>query len=1775
MKHHHSDSNRLGVPAILAAIFLLASLAPQPANAAATASDTACNDTGANGTTGGSGFGAWVTTLGSTGGTYTGGDTTINGNGCGTAWGSYTGTATTTATSQSRPFTGADGQTTLQPGQQLVADLHNGGVATGGSEGLTLWNADNNLVWELHYDGNDAWYVVDNSGTTKQATIPYLGSGGRVTFTLASATSYSFTVKVPGTGTQTTYGPFTGTLASPTGGAGITQMRFYTFAIGSNNNLQFNNLGVSCPDTLKITNSPTAQTNCAGTTAAFTVGGISGDSVTYQWQRNGTNLSNGATGSGATYGGATTATLTIANVQSGDAAATANGYSCVVEDACGDLAFSTTNALTVLTNPAGVTLNHTTDTICAGSTESATATPSGSATGGDWTSSGTGGFSSTNTDSTVYTPSPADITAGTVTLTFTATGPASPCGPATAQDVVTISPASAGGTATAAPADLLAGSSTTITLSGSTGTIQWQASPDDMTFTNIPGATNAAYPTPALANTTYYRAVVTSGACSSSASSVAAVTVGVPPVITAEPTNTTVCSGSPAAFAVTASGPPSSYAWFDHANAGWGSAWTLAESGGTIFLNSSTENNNSAPNCNSFSGYGDINTSSGNAWGLYGPEQATRTFPAALTNGQVFQVDMDNGFVNDGLSVGFSLHNSSNAFLFTFYFPGGGTNYVYSDGTGTHTTSVGYTINGLRVAVVVGTGSPAGYSLLITPCGGGTVEYPGVFSTTGTPDIVLLYNNNTNEDSSAYNLYFNRMFAGLAYDDADNYGADWSGVDAGDASPIGSATNASYSTSAGTNGELYYAVAYNSFGAAASSVAGLTMVPPETTTPVISPSSSVAAGGGLVTISETLSRGLAPFSYQWQSNGVDIGTATVSSAATNALVLSPAGFAAGSYNYSVVVTNCSGASTSAPVTLTVIAPGPPVVFQNTTPSAVTTYTGGTAMFQAAFTSLPPVLYQWEFTTNHINYGNVPGATNTTLMLGGVQLTNAGYYSLWASNSVTGGYTVSSGDAQLVVLPGSPPAIAVITNTLGLAVAVNSGNGTYTITSTVPAWKFAGSIGGALNINNVDYNSGVDNLGGYAEILFSYTNVTSQTAAIRLYDDQPVILFSDTALAATPNADFSFPNLTTFPGGLIFDGFTGLWGNYTFSTNDLESPWLYFDTNFNSFIISAATNYMIASNSLSGGEISCGINSGVPTLPAGFTHLAVLVIENGINRTYDTWGNALTTLSGKVRPANDAAVELDKLGYWTDNGATYYYNFVGSYLSTLQTISAEFSGKGFPLGYVQLDSWWYPKGAADTWEGDPINNRGGIYTYVADPTLFPTGLASFQQQLGGLPLITHARWIDPASPYQSEYAMSADVSVDPNYWAGIMGYIQNSGVVTYEQDWMNQMAAPEMNLTNPPAFMNDMAAAAATNGLNMQYCMPTPKIYLQGSLYNNLLTMRVCPDIFQRSHWDEFLYDSRLVSAVGAYPWTDVEYTGDLMDVLIGTLSAGPVGLGDAIGTVNAASLAKVARPDSVIVKPDAPLLPVDQTYLNDAQGNGLPMVASTYTDFDGLRAYYVFSYARSSTSTAASFTPASLGASNNVYVYNYFAQTGNVMNASSAYHFTTTVATAGAGASFFVVAPVGPSGIALVGDTNKYVTLGKKRISALADTGVLHATVVFAAGESSVTLSGYAPSAPYLSINNGPVVAASYNPASQWFTLSVPSDGFGSAEVALSLNSSSLPQALKIVPAGGGQYELTWGGPGTLLEATNLNGPWTTNAAAVSPFPVSPTGSNMFFWLVP
>ena len=741
----------------------------------------------------------------------------------------------------------------------------------------------------------------------------------------------------------------------------------------------------------------------------------------------------------------------------------------------------------------------------------------------------------------------------------------------------------------------------------------------------------------------------------------------------------------------------------------------------------------------------------------------------------------------------------------------------------------------------------------------------------------------------------------------------------------------------------------------------------------------------------------------------------------------------------------------------------------------------------------------------------------------------------------------------IVLCSPARAQTTIANSAGTTVTVWP-NGIYTISFSTPAWTFGGSL--AQSLINLATNGSADNIGAYSEITFGYTASVGHAAGIRLYQFKPVVLFSDTSLATTPN-DLAFPHLTNYPAALNYVSYGTTFGIYSFNTLYNDSPWLFFDTDFNSFVVSPATNYMIAYDVQNGdGSISCGIDPAIGQLPANFTQRTILVAQPGINQTFATWGAALTSLSGKRLPANDAAVELNKLGYWTDNGATYYYNYDGSkgYAGTLLAMRDEYASKGVPIAYLQLDSWWYPKGAAATW-----NTWGGIYLYEPDATLFPNGLAAFQQQLG-LPLITHARWIDPASPYQTNYMMSGGVCIDPAYWTNRMAFLKNAGVVTYEQDWLSLMGVPLQNLNDPPAYMNNMQAAAASNSLNLQYCMPWARHYLQGSLYNNLLTIRTSNDRLETSKWDQFLYDSRLASALGEWPWCDVFMSAETRNLLIATLSAGPVGPGDAEGAVSAVNLTKVIRTDSVIVKPDVPIAPIDQTYVNDVLGLNRPMVAAAWTDHGSLRALYVYAYARPLGDSSASFTPAQLGVSGNAFVYDYFTGTGTVVSNGNTFDFTADMPDNTDGGSYFIAVPIGPSGIALLGDTNKFVTLGKKRVSELSDPGFVHATLVFAPGETNLTLTGYAPGAPYATALNGSVGTVSYDSANRLFAVPVLPGNSNAATVVLGMVPIPSLQITNLA----GQLQISWPTNAlgfTLQQATTLGPPpdWTPATNAIIP----------------
>lgn len=129
--------------------------------------------------------------------------------------------------------------------------------------------------------------------------------------------------------------------------------------------------------------------------------------------------------------------------------------------------------------------------------------------------------------------------------------------------------ANVGGTAVATPPAVCAGSSSTMTLSGSNGTVQWQESADVNSWGNVTGgsgANSSTYITAALTTPTYFRAVLSEPGCTDANSVHAYVTVNplfTPTISISVSPSATVCEGEAISFtaSVTGVGASPGYNW--------------------------------------------------------------------------------------------------------------------------------------------------------------------------------------------------------------------------------------------------------------------------------------------------------------------------------------------------------------------------------------------------------------------------------------------------------------------------------------------------------------------------------------------------------------------------------------------------------------------------------------------------------------------------------------------------------------------------------------------------------------------------------------------------------------------------------------------------------------------------------------------------------------------------------------------------------------------------------------------------------------------------------------------------------------------------------------------------------------------------------------------------------------------------------------------------------------------------------------------------------------
>jgi hypothetical protein len=299
-----------------------------------------------------------------------------------------------------------------------------------------------------------------------------------------------------------------------------------------------------------ITTQPSSQTVTAGQTATFAVVAGGTSPLSYQWQKNGASIS------GATSSSYTTSATTTSD--------TGSTFAVVVSNTAGTV---TSSAATLTVNAAAVAPAITTQpanqTVTAGQTATFTVAATGTAPlSYQWQKNGaniSGATSSsyitpatTTTDSGSTFRAVVTNTAGTVTSSAA---------------TLTVNAAAVAPTITTQPSSQTVTAAQTATFSvAATGTapLSYQWSKNN---TAISGATSANYTTPATATSdsgSTFTVMVsnTAGTVTSSAATLTVNAAAVAPAITAQPANQTVTAGQTATFTVVATGTsPLGYQW--------------------------------------------------------------------------------------------------------------------------------------------------------------------------------------------------------------------------------------------------------------------------------------------------------------------------------------------------------------------------------------------------------------------------------------------------------------------------------------------------------------------------------------------------------------------------------------------------------------------------------------------------------------------------------------------------------------------------------------------------------------------------------------------------------------------------------------------------------------------------------------------------------------------------------------------------------------------------------------------------------------------------------------------------------------------------------------------------------------------------------------------------------------------------------------------------------------------------------------------------------------
>ncbi|CAF3719866.1 unnamed protein product [Adineta steineri] len=392
------------------------------------------------------------------------------------------------------------------------------------------------------------------------------------------------------------------------------------------------------------------------------------------------------------------------------------------------------------------------------------------------------------------------------------------------------------------------------------------------------------------------------------------------------------------------------------------------------------------------------------------------------------------------------------------------------------------------------------------------------------------------------------------------------------------------------------------------------------------------------------------------------------------------------------------------------------------------------------------------------------------------------------------------------------------------------------------------------------------------------------------------------------------------------------------------------------VLSPFSRFMATSLSQTNNRLEYGVMGSILTIPANYNHsMIVFYSSEGINEGIRKWGKTMQKAFNRTNKNRLNDLTINYLGYYTDNGAYYYYNTEQgmNYEETMINVHNQIP---LPFHYIQLDSWWYYKGIG-----------GGVTQYTPMPNIFPDGLQALHRRLQNIPLAAHNRYWAYDTVYKQNYSFVLDEQNgkalpigNDSFWLDLFTQTRDWGLILYEQDWLDRQT---YNFT--PTFTDihighqwlmSMGEAAEKVEINIQYCMALPRHILTALQIPRVTHARVSTDYAfhlkseTAPQWAIGI-SSMFADALGLAPFKDVFWSNSYepgapysdspreilpeREILIATLSTGPVGPGDGINYTNVERIMKCCRQDGLILKPDRPLTMINRLASDWAFYNGI------------------------------------------------------------------------------------------------------------------------------------------------------------------------------------------------------------------------------------------------